>query len=144
MQQMLRYGLTVVFLLIGTWQDIKTRKIEVGWLFFFGTIGILINIIFHAAWQIWITGMIPGLVILLFAKFSGEQIGYGDGLIITVTGLFLTGIENISLFLVGLFLCAICTIVLFFTGKVERKTTLPFVQFLMAAFLIQILSLIIV
>lgn len=78
---------------------------------------------------------------MIFGKLTGEQIGYGDGLIVIVTGLFLSGRENVSLFLIGLFLCAVSTTVLFFTGKITRRTTLPFVPFLAVAFLIQALSL---
>lgn len=141
MQQMFRYGLTGIFLLIGTWQDMRTRKIGMQWIILFGTAGMIMNIVFHSPWHIWFSGIMPGIVILIFGKLTGEQIGYGDGLIVIVTGLFLSGRENVSLFLIGLFLCAVSTTVLFFTGKITRRTTLPFVPFLAVAFLIQALSL---
>lgn len=141
MQQVFRYGLTGIFLLIGTWQDMRTRKIGMQWIILFGTAGMIMNIVFHSPWHIWFSGIMPGIVILIFGKLTGEQIGYGDGLIVIVTGLFLSGRENVSLFLIGLFLCAVSTTVLFFTGKITRRTTLPFVPFLAVAFLIQALSL---
>lgn len=141
MQQVFRYGLTGIFLLIGTWQDMRTRKIGMQWIILFGTAGMIMNIVFHSPWHIWFSGIMPGVVILIFGKLTGEQIGYGDGLIVIVTGLFLSGRENVSLFLIGLFLCAVSTTVLFFTGKITRRTTLPFVPFLAVAFLIQALSL---
>lgn len=141
MQQVFRYGLTGIFLLIGTWQDMRTRKIGMEWIILFGTAGMIMNIVFHSPWHIWFSGIMPGIVILIFGKLTGEQIGYGDGLIVIVTGLFLSGRENVSLFLIGLFLCAVSTTVLFFTGKITRRTTLPFVPFLAVAFLIQALSL---
>lgn len=141
MQQVFRYGLTGIFLLIGTWQDMKTRKIGMQWIILFGTAGMIMNIVFHSPWHIWFSGIMPGIVILIFGKLTGEQIGYGDGLIVIVTGLFLSGRENVSLFLIGLFLCAVSTTALFFTGKITRRTTLPFVPFLAVAFLIQALSL---
>lgn len=141
MQQVFRYGLTGIFLLIGTWQDMRTRKIGMQWIILFGTAGMIMNIVFHSPWHIWFSGIMPGIVILIFGKLTGEQIGYGDGLIVIVTGLFLSGRENVSLFLIGLFLCAVSTTALFFTGKITRRTTLPFVPFLAVAFLIQALSL---
>lgn len=53
MQQVFRYGLTGIFLLIGTWQDMRTRKIGMQWIILFGTAGMIMNIVFHSPWHIW-------------------------------------------------------------------------------------------
>ena len=140
MQQMFRYGMTAGFLLICTWQDVRSGKSSGKVLALFAATGIAAHLLTDGCWQTFAFGMLPGIVILLFGKVSGEQIGYGDGAVILVTGLFLTGRENIGLFLTGLFLAAVFVIGLFFIGKLKRRMSLPFLPFLLAGFIVRIVS----
>lgn len=140
MQQMFRCGLAGIFLLICTFQDMKTGKISGYLILLFGIVGIIVDIIFKIPWQMCISGILPGLGILVFGKLSKEQIGYGDGFVMSVMGLFLSGRENISLFLTALFLCSLCTIILFLKGKIRRQMTFPFLPFLTIGFVIYVLS----
>lgn len=140
MQQVFRYGMTAVFLLICTWQDVRSGKISGKILVLFAATGMAVHLLTGGGWRTFVMGTLPGIVILLFGKVSGEQIGYGDGAVILVTGLFLTGKENIGLFLTGLFLSAAFVIVLFFTGKLKKQMSLPFLPFLLAGFILRIVS----
>lgn len=139
MQQMCRYGLTAIFLLSCTWQDIKTGKISCGLFCLFTVTGILSNILLKNSLLTLPVHILPGIGILLFCRLSGEQIGYGDGLTMTVAGLFLTGREIIGLFLIALTLCSVSAMVLFLFKKVGKKTTIPFLPFLTAGFVIYML-----
>lgn len=76
---------------------------------------------------------------MLFSRLSGEQIGYGDGFVIGITGLYIRGKGAVTLFLTGLLLCAFCMVILLVTGKIHKKTELPFLPFLMMGFAVQIL-----
>ncbi len=132
MQEMLRYGLMALFLGFCTWQDMRTGRISFIVILVFGMVGIGINLLAKCPLAIVLCSMLPGLGILLFGRMSGEQIGYGDGLVMVVAGLFLKGEGAVSLFLTGLFLCAVGGIILYITGKVNRKSALPFLPFLLA------------
>lgn len=140
MQQVFCNGVAGIFLSVCTFQDIKTGKIAGNLILLFGVLGILIDFLFHIPWQECAKGMFPGMIILLFGKLSKEQIGYGDGLVMCVLGFFLSGRKNINLLLTALFLCAICAVILFVTGKLKRRMTVPFLPFLTAGFVIHTLS----
>lgn len=136
MQQMLRYGIAAVFLTGCGVYDVKMRKLPGRWLFFFLLIGIFVNLFFPTPPFMWLGGFLLGGMVLLFGKASEEQIGYGDGLTITVSALFLKTGEVTGMFLTALFLCAGVAAVLFITGKIRRRMRLPFAPFLAAAFFI--------
>lgn len=139
MQQMCRNGIAVAFLILCSWQDIKTKMLSGKMLLLFGAGGILLNIALQTAWQQCIKGIVPGLVLLLFGKVSDEQIGYGDGAALIVLGFFLQEYEIILVLLLGLFLCAISAIVMFFSGKWKHSTAVPFMPFLTAGLGIKLL-----
>lgn len=134
MQQMFRYGITAAFLLLCSWQDIKTKEISMRLMLLFAVTGIFLNILTWTPWQIWVGGILPGVGMLVFSKLSEEQIGYGDGIALFVTGLFLTGKETLGLFLTALFFCAFITVPMFFTGKLGKGASYPFLPFLAAAY----------
>lgn len=137
MQEMLCRGLTALFLLLCTWQDIRMARISGRLICLFGLAGILVRVICKSPMQTWIFCILPGVGILAFGRLTGEQIGYGDGLVMVVAGLFLKAAGVISLFLSGLVLCAVSAAVLFLTGKVTTRTAFPFLPFLLAGFVLQ-------
>lgn len=136
MQQMFRYGIMAVFFILCSWCDIKTRKLPAGLILLFAAAGIFVNIFWPMPYRMWIGGFLLGGGILLLGKLTGEQIGYGDGLILIVGAFFLTGKEMAVMFLTALFLCAVFAVFLFLAGRARRRMRLPFVPFLAAAFLL--------
>ena len=136
MQQMFRYGITAVFLIGCSLYDVKTKKLPGKWFLFFIIAGIFVNIFFPQPLFMWIGGLFFGGMILSFGKLSEEQIGYGDGLTVIVSALFLRTGEVIGMFVTALFFCAGIAAVLFATGKIRRRMGLPFTPFLTAAFFI--------
>ena len=139
MQQMLREGLTGGFLLLCSCQDIRKRKISAKLLAVFGLIGAVLALESEASWQIWAGRLLPGACMLLLSRLSGEAVGYGDGLAVFVCGLLLEPKRNIAMLLTGSFFCALAAAVLFAAGKAKRKTSLPFLPFLLAGFCVQLI-----
>lgn len=82
-----------------------------------------------------ISGMAIGFLVLMLAKVTREAIGYGDGILLTVTGIYLGGWENMELFLCGCFLAACLSIVLLVVKKAGRKDSMPFVPFLLVSYI---------
>ena len=74
-------------------------------------------------------GMLPGVGMLLVARFSGAA-GYGDGLVLVGLGMLL-GIWRVLLLLAGsLFALSLVSLLLLLLGKVRGNTRIPFLPFL--------------
>ena len=67
--------------------------------------------------------------------FDKPVISIGDGLLLIVTGIYLGLEENLKLFLCGLFLCGLWALGLVLLRKKSRKDSIPFVPFLLAAYM---------
>lgn len=139
MQQMCRDGIAGIFLILCSWQDIKTKMLSVKLLLLFGAGGILLNVMYETPWQACIRGLLPGVVLLFWGKLSEEQIGYGDGMAAVVLGLLLPGGELLLVLMMGFFLCAVSAVFLFFAGNRKRNLSVPFLPFLTAGFGIKLL-----
>lgn len=124
-----------VILLLGlfyfAWKDYQTQLIAVGPLFFLGVIGIAVR----GAWNkdVWIEivgGVIVGVVLLLTAILTSEQIGLGDGLLFLVTGVYLDLMLNFTLLLGTFILIGVFStgcLLLKKKGKDDRVAMAPFV-----------------
>ena len=137
MQQMWRYIGTFLFLTVCSVQDIGRKKISVTVPVLFAVLGIALDL-----WQqAYCAEYLPGIVLagstFLFAKVTQEQIGMGDGLVLLVLSLFLTGKELIAVFLTALIAAAVVSGVLLALRRAGRRSRLAFVPFLTAAFLLQ-------
>ncbi len=83
-----------------------------------------------------ILGVIPGAVLLIISFVSRGQIGIGDGVLVAITGASL-GLEAV----VRILTAALILIMLFsggmlVFGKFKRKSTLPFIPFIFAGYLL--------
>lgn len=80
-------------------------------------------------------GIIPGLLLYLISRYSGESIGAGDALVVGVVGI-LMGLQGVMVTLgIGLLLCAGTGMGMWIFKKAGRKSRLPFVPFLFLGFL---------
>lgn len=128
-----------VFLLLCTYFDMKEKRIPFYLFFAFGVIGILFLFISQEKEVLpALQGAIVGIGVLFLAKVTREGIGYGDGIILLITGLYLGLRQNALLFLLAILLSSVFALVFWMVKRVDRKTEIPFVPFLAAAFLIQV------
>ncbi len=75
-------------------------------------------------------GMLPGMMLILLAKATGEKIGYGDGAVVILLGLFCGMIFTVFTVGVAFLISGIYALILLGKG---RKDTMPFLPFLLAA-----------
>ena len=80
-------------LFVVSWSDYKTQLLDTRQLILIGTIGILLCGSWETLWQA-ISGASVGIGILFVAWCTRESIGFGDGWLFVVTGLFLGFKEN--------------------------------------------------
>lgn len=136
MQQMWNQAVVMGMLTVCTAQDIKKRQIRLNSVLVFGILGIF----FHMLWRMLsigniLLGMSVGAALLLLSVLTKGEIGAGDALILIVTGIYLGAEKNLELFFAGLFLCSMWSLCLLILRKKSRKDSVPFVPFLLAAYM---------
>lgn len=117
--------------------DYRTKKINIPILIVGALAGLTSLFIFNefSIWKV-VLGLLEGLLAIGLSYVTREGIGYGDGLIIGVTGLILGWKTNLIVILMGVFICSITSIILLITRRADRKKRIPFVPFLAVSFLL--------
>lgn len=132
----------VILLGISSFMDMKYRKISTRLLIVFGILAILIWV-----GKIYMNGIVeiskilldilPGLILLLLGKATRESIGYGDGYLFIIIGLYIGFIRTVGILITALFLIAIISIFLLIIRKINRGTELPFIPVVLISYLLQ-------
>ncbi len=124
------------FLLIGTIQDIKYKALTP--MICIAVAVMVAGMIFlnDRDWMNCFLGLIPGIVVLLFAFFSRQAIGYGDGIVITILGFALGMKKGFCITLAAFLVASVVALSFLISQKAKRKTELPFVPFLAVAFML--------
>lgn len=143
------YMALLVYLAIESHRDIKEREISVKNTIWFAIIAILqkagmcifqsIDMTAGAAVLSLLMALLPGVLLLLLSRITRQAIGYGDGLLLLVCGLYLGGKEAGVLFVTGLLILFPISLGLLISGHAKRKTQLPFAPCLLAAYLLWLL-----
>ena len=88
--------------------------------------------------SVFVADLLPGAICLLMARATHQGIGYGDAMLILVCGLSVGWGACIELVLSAFFLTGIAAFVLLIKYR-GQKTELPFVPFLLAAWMWQLI-----
>lgn len=129
------YGL-LSLLGIGAVFDVRTRKIPVYVIVWFGAAGLFLRAIHGQLLNAeWVLGAAVGVLLLAVSRISRESLGVADALILIVSGIYLGFAGNLVLLTVALvqsLLAGVCVAVM----KREKlwKMKLPFVPFLLGAY----------
>ena len=70
--------------------------------------------------------LIPGIVLMAAAFLTGEQIGYGDAVVVTLMGLFVTADIVCSTMVMGLTIAGTISVILIASGRAGRKKQIAF------------------
>jgi len=129
-----------IVLLIGlfyvAWFDYRTKLIDVKWLWIIGALGVSLVMLrsgITVVGQI-LAGTLPGWMLLIFAWISGESIGFGDGWLFVVTGIFLGWKKNAVLLLGSLVFAGIFSIFCLVLKKREKNDRVALAPFVLAAY----------
>lgn len=136
MQQMWNQAVVVSMLTLCSAEDMKRKQIRLNPVLLFGILGIF----FHMLWRVQsieniLLGMSVGVVLLMLSVLTGGRIGAGDAVLLIVTGIYLGLEQNLQLFFSGLSLCGMWALGLLILRKKSRKDSIPFVPFLLAAYM---------
>lgn len=123
-----------VFLLMQGLLDARTGYVSVPLLLVQAVVGIGMKCSGELWGQMWGERFFPGIVLLVFSVLSRERIGQGDGWLFLVLGLYLTAVQQVILLLCALFLASMWIIPAFLMHRVDKESGLPFVPFMLAAY----------
>lgn len=130
----------MVFLVLCSIQDIREKRLSVKMLAVSGLLFLGMSLMFEEIpIERRLYNILPGMIAFLIAFLTKEQIGYGDAACLVVLGILVSTACLSGAVLAGLILLSICSIILLAGKKADRKTTLPFLPFLSAGMLWQII-----
>lgn len=110
---MLQNTLMLGIFSISAYQDYKKRKINTYFLLTGGIIGLLLHLYSMKLDIVEILfGMGIGVMILFWGFLLGGGVGFADGMILVVSGIFLGFEKNMEVFFAGLFLIGITSLFL--------------------------------
>lgn len=128
--------LFLLYLGLCSLQDV--RKKEISALLLFGGLGaaILFKMLFSPFEDGCFVGIIPGACLLAFSLFSGEAIGYGDGVLVLTMGILFGAGTAFGVFWLGLLCAAGFSIFQLIQKKCKKTSTYPFAPFLFLAWIV--------
>ena len=117
-----------IILLVAGYMDIKTKRVSILMLVILGATGVLS--LFYKENMVLIDtigGVMIGISMIGISMISREQIGMGDGIVMTIIGM-VTGFRNglLILCMASLFMAVISVFILILK-KGNKKTRLPFI-----------------
>lgn len=124
----------VLLLVWNSWLDLRRHEISLPGLGIFGAAGLLGNLLlkYQTGMEL-AAGIGVGIFVLAAAAVTKGAVGFGDGLLLCVTGIYLGGTDNLRLLMGGLILCALVLGAGLLLGKARWKQQFPFVPFLCLA-----------
>lgn len=126
----------LLFLLVGSFWDWKTKKVPVMLLGGMAAFMCLCWAIVPEQNMISIIiGLLIGCVFLLISRCTREAIGYGDSWILLILGGHLGGINMSLVAMTSFIFAAVVSSVKLVRGNWNRKLALPFVPFLTMAYI---------
>lgn len=135
--EMLKIGITISGLLWNSISDLKEKRISLLITGFYAVIGIGYQIINKQMGSWIIVSLIPGLLVLTFAKVTREKIGYGDGILLLSLGCYLNIEEMVLVCMIAVCLAGIIALILLVFFHKGRDYAIPFVPFLLCGYVME-------
>ena len=127
-------GAVTLLLMVNAVYDWRKREVSLPCLLVSGGAGLVMNCIwgYQSLFSL-CCGTGIGVFLSAVSFMTGGALGFGDGLLLCTTGLFLGGRKNFQLLFLGALLCAVVLGIGLLLGKTRWKQRFPFVPFLLAA-----------
>lgn len=118
-------------------EDFKSKKINVAFIILMCITSIL-GLCLYDEWNLYevVAGASVGLAMVGLSVIAKEQIGLGDGLIVTACGIYLGMMDCMALLCVASLILSAFSIVLLVSKKGSRTTKLPLVPALFVGYLV--------
>lgn len=115
--------------------DLKRKKIPVYMLIILAAAGIISNFtVGEFDIEKRMIAMLPGIILIIVSMVTKQQIGYGDGLIILIMGLYIDIDDILSIVLSSFLLSSIAAIILMTIFKKKKNFEMAFSPFLLIGY----------
>lgn len=134
-------GQTVLLAVFGmaAYRDWKEKQIYLYMPIMAGIVGLILHLLYQERTLLEIfLGAGLGVIMIIIALVSRESIGIGDGVMLMVSGIFLGPWKNLELLISALMLVGVTALFLIVVKKKERNYRVPFLPFLLVAYLFQL------
>ena len=120
-------------------EDNRKKGIKRLWLIGLGIVGLIFTVADAEVLCVsFLLRFVPGVVFVLLAWATREQIGMGDALLILVMGWYLNAIELVDVCLLAFFIAGLVALVLLVVIKKSKKFELPMVPFIFAGYVVML------
>lgn len=128
--------MVMIFLIWESYEDIRKQTLNVNHLLFFMGAGLIVRIflIKTPVYEI-LTGLTAGLIVLFLGWISHEAIGYGDGMVILITGIYIGGKMTLYVCFLSIIVMTIVAIGLAIRKKIHLDMRMPFVPCILAGYI---------
>ena len=122
------------------YQDFKSRTVNLYLILTAGAAGCFLQAVFgqYTFCEVF-TGMGIGAAVCLVSFLVKGSIGMGDGCVLILSGVYLGFEHNLELFLTAMYLSGMAALILLVMKKRGRKYRMPFVPFVLAAYVLNLL-----
>lgn len=118
-------------------EDIRKKEIRRVWLLVLGVAGVLLMVVGGGLRGMAdLAGFIPGMLCLLVAWMTKEQLGWGDAILILVMGCYLDAIALMNVCMIAFAIAGFAALVLIVVVKKSKKYELPLVPFLLTGYVL--------
>lgn len=130
----MEWNSSIIFLGICSYFDLKEQKIKSVWIGVAGIAACIFQMYFRneSVWSI-VGGVGTGAFLLLMSWLSKEQIGYGDGYVFIVLGVFLGLNKTIEVLMISLGCSFVYSLYLLLIKKKKGTDSYPFIPFVFLA-----------
>lgn len=131
-------GVTTLFLVVASWQDVKTKTVPL-WIPFVTAVPGVVLILVEKEDFVWINFLILAGILLLFSLITNQRLGFGDSLILTAL-IPACGVSGVIMVISGA--ASFCIIHLAGTLVVcpfrkREQRELPYIPFIAAGFILR-------
>jgi len=126
----------LIYLAYQTNKDIREKSVSLKSIVIFSLAGAVINIIITNISLIdMLLGISVGFGVILIGKLMRDGIGIGDGAVLSSIGVLIGGKMCLLIFIMAITISAAVVIVLLVFKKVKMKQQLPFVPYILCAYM---------
>ena len=132
----IREGILLAFLGLNTVSDIKTKKILVWSAWVFGIFGFVYGFVGNGLSLLQgLMALLPGIIFIAISKITKESMGYGDGIIVLVMGVYISLQKIVGSLMIALIFAAVWSGILLVFFRKKKHDEFPFVPFVLLGYL---------
>lgn len=132
--------LVVSYLSYQTFEDIRKKSVSLISIFIFSIISAVINVcLTNTSLLNMFLGVLVGLGVILIGRLMKDGIGIGDGAVLSSIGILIGGEICLLVFIIAITISAVIGTVLLILKKVKMKQELPFIPYILCAYVLVLL-----